>query len=127
MKFLHTMFRVTDLEQSIAFYTKVLGMSVLNKSANSEYRYTLVFVGYENQADDTSIELTYNWDPKQYDLGNAFGHIALGVEDIYAKCDSIKALGGKVIREPGPVKGGATQIAFISDPDGYQIELIQTH
>lgn len=127
MKFLHTMFRVTDLEQSIAFYTKVLGMSVLNKSENSEYRYTLVFVGYENQAADTSIELTYNWDPKQYELGNAFGHIALGVEDIYAKCASIKALGGKVIREPGPVKGGATQIAFISDPDGYQIELIQTH
>ncbi len=127
MKFLHTMIRVTDLEQSIEFYTKVLGMTVLDRSENSEYRYTLVFVGYEDQPDGTSIELTYNWDTKQYELGNAFGHLALGVDDIYAACDNIKALGGKVTREPGPVKGGSTHIAFITDPDGYQIELIQTN
>ena len=127
MKFLHTMIRVADLDQSIAFYTKVLGMSVLDRSENSEYRYTLVFVGYENQAGGTTIELTYNWDTKQYDLGNAFGHLALGADDIYATCDNIKALGGKVTREPGPVKGGSTHIAFITDPDGYQIELIQTN
>ena len=127
MKLLHTMIRVTDLEQSIEFYTKVLGMAVLDRMENSEYRYTLVFVGYESQADGTTIELTYNWDTKQYDLGNAFGHLALGVDDIYAACDNIKALGGKVTREPGPVKGGSTHIAFISDPDGYQIELIQAN
>jgi lactoylglutathione lyase len=126
MKFLHTMIRVADLEKSIDFYTKVLGMVVLDRTENSEYRYSLVFVGYENQPDSTSIELTYNWDTKQYDLGNAFGHLALGVDDIYSTCDSIKALGGKVTREPGPVKGGSTHIAFITDPDGYQIELIQT-
>jgi len=125
MKFLHTMIRVTDLEQSIAFYTKVLGMTVLDRTENNEYRYTLVFVGYENQADGTTIELTYNWDTKQYDMGNAFGHLALGVDDIYAACTNIKALGGNVTREPGPVKGGSTHIAFISDPNGYQIELIQ--
>lgn len=127
MKFLHTMIRVTDLEKSIDFYSKVLGMTVLDRSENSEYRYTLVFVGYENQADGTSIELTYNWDPKQYDLGNAFGHLALGVDDIYAACDNIKTLGGNVTREPGQVKGGSTHIAFINDPDGYQIELIQAN
>ena len=127
MKFLHTMIRVTDLEKSIEFYTKVLGMTVLDRAENSEYRYTLVFVGYGDQPGGTTIELTYNWDTKQYDLGNAFGHIALGVDDIYATCDNIKALGGKVTREPGPVKGGSTHIAFITDPDGYQIELIQTN
>ena len=127
MKFLHTMIRVTDLEQSIEFYTKVLGMTVLDRMENSQYRYTLVFVGYENQAGGTSIELTYNWDKKQYDLGNAFGHLALGADDIYAACDKIKALGGKVTREPGPLKGGSTHIAFITDPNGYQIELIQAN
>ncbi|MEH6452123.1 MAG: lactoylglutathione lyase [Psychromonas sp.] len=127
MKFLHTMIRVADLEQSIDFYTKVLGMTVLDRTENNEYRYTLVFVGYENQPDGTSIELTYNWDTNQYEMGNAFGHLALGVNDIYNTCDNIKALGGKVTREPGPVKGGSTHIAFITDPDGYQIELIQTN
>ena len=127
MKFLHTMIRVTDLEQSIEFYTKVLGMTVLDRSENNEYRYTLVFVGYKDQADGTTIELTYNWDTKQYDMGNAFGHLALGVDDIYAACDNIKSLGGNVTREPGPVKGGSTHIAFITDPDGYQIELIQAN
>ena len=127
MKFLHTMIRVTDLEQSIEFYTKVLGMTVLDRMENSEYRYTLVFVGYEDQPGGTTIELTYNWDTKQYELGNAFGHLALGADDIYAACDKIKASGGNVTREPGPVKGGSTHIAFITDPDGYQIELIQTN
>ncbi|PMH46489.1 lactoylglutathione lyase [Vibrio sp. 10N.286.49.B3] len=126
MKFLHTMLRVADLEKSITFYTNVLGMKLLERFENTEYRYTLVFVGFENQANGTTIELTYNWDTDQYDHGNAFGHIALGVEDIYAACDNIKALGGKVTREAGPVKGGETHIAFITDPDGYQIELIQT-
>ena len=126
MKILHTMIRVTDLERAIDFYTKVLGMSVLEKSDNTEYRYSLVFVGYENQDDASTIELTYNWDTDKYDMGNGFGHIALGVDDIYQTCDKIKALGGKVTREPGPVKGGTTQIAFVTDPDGYQIELIQT-
>lgn len=125
MKFLHTMLRVTDLDRSIDFYTNVLGMKVLDRTKNNEYRYTLVFVGYENQADGTTIELTYNWDTNQYDLGNAFGHLALGVEDIYIACDNIKVLGGNVTRQPGPVKGGDTHIAFITDPDGYQIELIQ--
>lgn len=123
MKFLHTMIRVTDLDKSIEFYTKVLGMRVLDRTENTQYRYTLVFVGYDEGG--TTIELTHNWDTDQYDMGNAFGHLALGVEDIYAACDSIKELGGNVTREPGPVKGGSTHIAFITDPDGYQIELIQ--
>jgi len=125
MKLLHTMLRVTDLEKSIEFYTNVLGMSVLDRSENSEYRYTLVFVGYQDQPGGTTIELTYNWDTNSYEHGNAFGHLALGVTDIYATCGNIKALGGNVTREAGPVKGGSTHIAFITDPDGYQIELIQ--
>ena len=123
MKFLHTMLRVVDLDKSIEFYTKVLGMSVLERTENTEYRYTLVFVGYEEGG--TTIELTYNWDTNSYEKGTAFGHLALGVDDIYSACDKIKALGGNVTREPGPVKGGSTHIAFITDPDGYQIELIQ--
>lgn len=125
MKFLHTMIRVVDLDKSIEFYTKVLGMTVLDRSENIDYRYTLVFVGYEDQPDGTTIELTHNWDTNEYKMGNAFGHLALGVEDIYAACDKIKALGGNVTREAGPVKGGSTHIAFITDPDNYQIELIQ--
>lgn len=119
------MIRVTDLDQSIEFYTQVLGMSVLDRTENTDYRYTLVFVGYEDQPEGTTIELTYNWDTNQYEMGNAFGHLALGVDDIYAACDKIKAQGGNITREPGPVKGGSTHIAFITDPDGYQIELIQ--
>ena len=123
MKFLHTMIRVADLEKSIEFYTKVLGMKELERHVNNDYRYTLVFVGYEQGG--TTIELTHNWDTNEYEMGNAFGHLALGVEDIYAACDQIKSLGGNVTREAGPVKGGLTHIAFITDPDGYQIELIQ--
>lgn len=119
------MIRVTDLDQSIEFYTQVLGMSVLNRTENTDYRYTLVFVGYEDQPEGTTIELTYNWDTNHYEMGNAFGHLALGVDDINAACEKIKAQGGNVTREPGPVKGGSTHIAFVTDPDGYQIELIQ--
>jgi len=126
MKFLHTMLRVSDLDKSIEFYTKILGMTVLETTDNVQYRYTLVFVGYADQVDGTTIELTYNWDTNQYEHGNAFGHLALGVDDIYATCDKIKALGANITRQPGPVKGGATHIAFVTDPDGYQIELIQT-
>ncbi|MCQ1060042.1 lactoylglutathione lyase [Photobacterium sp. DNB23_23_1] len=124
MKFLHTMIRVTDLDKSIEFYTKILGMKVLNRFENTEYRYSLVFVGYEENG--ATIELTYNWDTDAYELGNAFGHLALGVDDIYAACDKIKAQGGNVSREPGPMLGGTTHIAFVKDPDGYAIELIQT-
>lgn len=126
MKFLHTMIRVVDLDKSIEFYTNVLGMSVLDRFENQEYRYSLVFVGNPEQPDGATIELTYNWDTGSYDLGNAFGHMALWCEDIYAACEKIKALGGNVTREPGPMKGGETHIAFIKDPDGYPIELIQT-
>ncbi|GEM79657.1 lactoylglutathione lyase [Vibrio superstes] len=125
MKFLHTMLRVADLDKSIEFYTKVLGMKELERHENTEYRYTLVFVGFADKSSSTTIELTYNWDTDAYDHGNAFGHIALGADDIYAACDKIKALGGNVSREPGPVKGGETHIAFVKDPDGYAIELIQ--
>ncbi|MEZ9783257.1 lactoylglutathione lyase [Vibrio breoganii] len=125
MKFLHTMLRVADLDKSIEFYTKVLGMKELERHENNEYRYTLVFVGFDDKSSSTTIELTYNWDTDAYDHGNAFGHIALGADDIYAACDKIKALGGNVSREPGPVKGGETHIAFVKDPDGYAIELIQ--
>ncbi|MFW9684795.1 lactoylglutathione lyase [Vibrio parahaemolyticus] len=126
MKFLHTMIRVVDLDKSIEFYTKVLGMSVLDRFENQEYRYSQVFVGSPDQPDGATIELTYNWDTGSYDLGNAFGHMAVGCEDIYAACEKIKALGGNITREPGPMKGGETHIAFIKDPDGYAIELIQT-
>ncbi|MDE3274106.1 lactoylglutathione lyase [Pseudoalteromonas sp. G4] len=125
MRLLHTMIRVADLEKSVAFYTKVLGMKELRRSENTEYRYTLAFVGYGNEKENTAIELTYNWDTDSYDHGNAFGHLAIEYDDIYAACEEIKALGGVVSREPGPVKGGTTEIAFVKDPDGYAIELIQ--
>lgn len=125
MKILHTMIRVANLDKAIEFYTKVLGMTELSRFENTEYRYTLVFVGYEGQDGASTIELTYNWDTDEYDQGNAFGHIALGVKDIYATCDKIKELGGNISREPGPLKGGSTHIAFVKDPDGYSIELIQ--
>ena len=125
MRLLHTMLRVTDLEKSIAFYTHVLGMKELRRSENEEYRYTLAFIGYGDEKDTTVLELTYNWDQSSYSLGDAYGHIAIEFEDIYKACDSIKAAGGNISREPGPVKGGTTQIAFVKDPDGYAIELIQ--
>lgn len=124
MRVLHTMLRVGDLDRSITFYTQVLGMQLIRKSENPDYKYTLAFVGYGDESDGAVIELTYNWGQDKYDLGNAYGHIALETDDIYATCDAIKAKGGIVTREPGPVKGGTTIIAFIKDPDGYSIELI---
>ncbi|QFU22651.1 lactoylglutathione lyase [Shewanella eurypsychrophilus] len=123
---LHTMIRVINLDKSIHFYTEVMGMDLLRKSENSEYRYTLAFVGFGDESSGSAvIELTHNWDADRYDMGNAFGHLAIGEEDIYARCKAIKAAGGKVIRAPGPVAGGSTEIAFVEDPDGYKIELIQ--
>jgi len=124
MKLLHTMLRVGDLDRSISFYTDVLGMNLIRKSENAEYKYTLAFVGYGDESQGSVIELTYNWGQDRYDHGSAFGHIALETDDIYATCDAIKTKGGQVTREPGPVKGGSTVIAFVKDPDGYSIELI---
>jgi lactoylglutathione lyase len=125
MRMLHTMLRVANLEKSIAFYTEVLGMKLLRQSDNAEYKYTLAFVGYGDERENTVLELTYNWDTDSYDLGNAFGHIALEVDNVYQACDNIRAKGGVISREPGPVKGGSTEIAFVRDPDNYAIELIQ--
>ncbi len=125
MRLLHTMLRVGDLQRSIDFYTQVLGMQLLRRSENLEYKYSLAFVGYEGNPSQAEIELTYNHGTDSYDMGTAYGHIALGVPDAYAAVDKIKAAGGNVTREAGPVKGGSTVIAFVTDPDGYKIELIQ--
>ncbi len=125
MRFLHTMLRVGDLQRSIDFYTRVLGMQLLRTSENPEYKYSLAFVGYEGNPAQAEIELTYNWGTDKSEMGTAYGHIALGVPDAYAACEKIRAAGGNVTREPGPVKGGTTVIAFVTDPDGYKIELIQ--
>jgi len=125
MRLLHTMLRVGDLQRSIQFYTEVLGMQLLRISENTEYKYSLAFVGYGSNPDHAEIELTYNHGVSSYEPGTAFGHIALGVPDAYAACAKIKAAGGNVTREAGPVKGGSTVIAFVTDPDGYKIELIQ--
>ncbi|WP_423186612.1 lactoylglutathione lyase [Alishewanella sp. d11] len=125
MRILHTMLRVGNLEKSIAFYTDVLGMKLLRQSENTEYKYTLAFVGYGDESSQAVLELTYNWGTDSYDLGNAFGHIALEVDNVYEACDKIRTKGGVISREPGPVKGGTTEIAFVRDPDNYAIELIQ--
>jgi len=125
MRILHTMLRVADLQRSISFYTEVLGMSLLRTSDNPEYQYTLAFVGYGDEASGAVLELTYNYGVTSYDNGNAFGHIALEVDNVYSACDLIRARGGVISREPGPVKGGTTEIAFVRDPDNYAIELIQ--
>ena len=125
MRLLHTMIRVGNLQRSINFYTTVLGMKLLRTSENLEYKYSLAFVGYGNNPEHAEIELTYNHGVDSYDMGSAFGHIALGVSDVYGACDKIKKSGGNVTREAGPVKGGTTVIAFVTDPDGYKIELIQ--
>lgn len=125
MRLLHTMLRVGDLQRSIDFYTRVLGMRVLRQSENNEYKYTLAFVGYSEESEGAVIELTYNWGVDSYELGTAYGHIALGVDDVAATCDRIRQAGGNVTREAGPVKGGTTIIAFVEDPDGYKIELIE--
>ncbi|MDO8953350.1 MAG: lactoylglutathione lyase [Gammaproteobacteria bacterium] len=125
MHFAHVMIRVGDLDRSIQFYTDAFGMKLLKKTDNEAYKYTLAFIGYGPEADNTVIELTYNWDVTEYDLGKGFGHFAFWVEDVAAACEAIKAKGGIITREPGPVKGGTTIIAFVRDPDGYQIELIE--
>ena len=125
MRMLHTMIRVGDLEASIKFYTEVLGMQLLRRQDYPDGEFTLAFVGYGDEASNTVIELTHNWDVENYDLGDGFGHIALGVNDIYKVCEAIKAQGGNIVREPGPMKHGTTVIAFIEDPDGYKIELIE--
>jgi lactoylglutathione lyase len=125
MRILHTMLRVGDLQRSIDFYTKVLGMKLLRTSENPEYKYTLAFVGYGNNPDHAELELTYNWGVDKYEMGSAYGHIAISAEDIYKTCEQVRAAGGNITREPGPVKGGTTVIAFITDPDGYKVELIE--
>jgi lactoylglutathione lyase len=125
MRILHTMLRVGDLQRSIQFYTQVLGMQLLRTSENTEYKYTLAFLGYGSNPEHAELELTHNWGVTSYEMGTAYGHIALGVANAAAACDKIRAAGGNVTREAGPVKGGHTVIAFVTDPDGYKIELIQ--
>ncbi|HEY2024957.1 lactoylglutathione lyase [Paraburkholderia sp.] len=125
MRILHTMLRVGDLDASIRFYTEVLGMRLLRKSDYPDGKFTLAFVGYEDESEGAAIELTHNWDTSKYDLGTGYGHIALEVDDAYAACEEVKKRGGVVTREAGPMKHGTTVIAFVADPDGYKIELIQ--
>jgi lactoylglutathione lyase len=125
MRILHTMLRVGDLQRSIDFYTKVLGMNLLRKTENPEYKYTLAFVGYGSNPDHAELELTYNYGVDQYEMGTAYGHIAIAVNDAYKACADVKTAGGDVTREAGPVKGGTTVIAFVTDPDGYKVELIE--
>lgn len=125
MQLLHTMLRVGNLEDSLKFYTEVLGMRLLRQKDYPDGKFTLAFVGYGDESDTTVLELTYNWGVTEYNLGDAYGHIAIGVDDIYGTCEEIKARGGKVSREPGPMKHGSTVIAFVQDPDGYKVELIQ--
>ena len=125
MRLLHTMLRVGDLEASIRFYCDVLGMKLLRRDDFPDGRFTLAFVGYGDESNHTAIELTYNWDTSAYTIGDAYGHIAIGVDDIYATCDAITVKGGKVIRAPGAMKHGTTVIAFVEDPTGYKVELIQ--
>jgi len=125
MRILHTMLRVIDLEKSLTFYIEVLGMKLLRRTDYPEGKFTLAFVGYDDEEHSAVIELTHNWGVEKYELGNAYGHIAIAVEDAYAACEKIKLRGGKVVREAGPMKHGSTVIAFVEDPDGYKIELIQ--
>ncbi|GAB3406150.1 lactoylglutathione lyase [Massilia agilis] len=125
MRILHTMLRVGDLQRSIDFYTNVLGMKLLRTSDNPEYKYKLAFLGYGSNPDHAELELTYNYGVDKYEMGTAYGHIALSADDIYKVCDQVRAKGGNITREPGPVKGGSTVIAFITDPDGYKVELIE--
>jgi lactoylglutathione lyase len=125
MRILHTMIRVGNLDRSIQFYTEILGMEVLRRKDYPEGKFTLAFVGYGPEAEQAVIELTYNWDTDHYDLGNGFGHIALAVDDAAAACEEIRQRGGRVVREAGPMKHGTSVIAFVEDPDGYKIELIE--
>lgn len=124
MRILHTMLRVGNLERSIKFYTEVLGMRLLRQSNNEQYKYTLAFLGYADESESAVLELTYNWGVESYELGTAYGHIAIGVDDIYTTVEAVRQAGGKVTREAGPVLGGKTVIAFVEDPDGYKIEFI---
>lgn len=124
MRLLHTMLRVGDLDKSLAFYTEVLGMTLLRRKDYPEGRFTLAFVGYGNEAENTVLELTHNWDEDGYELGSGYGHIALEVADVYQACEAIRAAGGKVVREPGPMQHGSSILAFIEDPDGYKVELL---
>ena len=125
MRLLHTMLRVTDLQRAIDFYTRVLGMTLLRTTERPEQKYSLAFVGFGSNPEHAEIELTYNHGVHQYEMGTAFGHLALGVSDVHATCERIRAQGGQITREPGPVAGGTRVIAFVVDPDGYKIELIQ--
>lgn len=125
MRLLHTMLRVVNLEASLAFYQTVLGMRLLRRQDYPEGRFTLAFLGYGEESEQTVIELTHNWDTASYSMGDAFGHLAIEVEDAYAACDAVRAKGGRVVREAGPMKHGSTVIAFVEDPDGYKIEFIQ--
>jgi len=125
MRLLHTMLRVGDLERSKAFYTEVMGMKLLREMKIPAGRFTLAFVGYGDEKSSTVLELTHNWDTDHYDLGEGYGHIAVGVDDVYATCDAIRERGGKIIREPGPMKGGTAVLAFVEDPDGYKIEILE--
>ena len=125
MRLLHTMLRVGNLEASLKFYCEILGMKLLRQKDYPGGKFTLAFVGYGEESDHTVLELTHNWEAEKYNLGDAYGHIALGVDDIYKTCEEIKARGAKVVREPGPMKHGSTVIAFVEDPDGYKVELIQ--
>jgi lactoylglutathione lyase len=122
---LHTMLRVGNLDRSLAFYCDVLGMKLLRRKDYPSGEFTLAFVGYGDEDSHTVLELTHNWGTPSYDLGNAYGHVALGVENIYKTCDAMRAKGAKIVREPGPMKHGSTEIAFVEDPDGYKVELIQ--
>ncbi|MEJ2480398.1 MAG: lactoylglutathione lyase [Acidihalobacter sp.] len=124
MRMLHTMLRVGDLDRSISFYTEILGMRLLRRQDYPEGKFTLAFVGYGDEADHTVLELTYNWDEDRYDLGTGYGHIAIEVDDVYQAADAIRAKGGRILREAGPMNAGTTIIAFVEDPDGYPIELI---
>ncbi len=126
MRLLHTMIRVGNLDRSIAFYTDVLGMTLLRRKDYPDGRFTLAFVSYGPESEQAAIELTHNWDTESYDLGTGYGHVALEVEDVYAACDRIRAKGGVITREPGPMKHGSTILAFVQDPDGYKIELLGT-
>jgi lactoylglutathione lyase len=126
MRILHTMLRVNNLEESLKFYCDILGMHLIRRKDYTGGQFTLAFVGYGEESQEAVIELTYNWGVDHYEIGNAYGHIAIGVEDIYGTCEKIKSLGGTVSREPGPMKHGSTVIAFVEDPNGYKVELIQT-